>query len=547
MEPNRNRLITLSKNDKTPIIKIIPILFGTFLIVLACKKLEVQRKALLISGSEIEIKARSAKAQASIIDLGQGIIDYGHCWSLSQNPDTSDFRTSLGIKKESGEYISSLFDLLPSTQYYVRAYINNGNEIIYGEETYFTTLDGTKATLSTGKSIIIDSTTISILGKIENLGQGYDTVYYYGHCWSQETLPTIDDNKTEFGPTSIKTEFVSTIENLEAGMIYHARAYAINPAGVSYGDPVPFATSELKVPEVQTIGSINYTLNSITCAGKIISKFGFNIEKKGIYLSSTPEFTDNEITVESSDPGDSFNSLISDLNTNTEYYIRAFAETEVGTGMGEVLKVKTAGLKDIDGNEYRTVKIGNQTWMAENLKTKHYADGTSIENGTGLSVMDDYNAKYYFYYKDDSITYSQLGLYYTWSAVMKGSESSSSNPSGVRGVCPSGWHVPSDNEWMELEMELGMTSHEANSLGFRGDNQGDQIKLDGSSGFNALFGGARAWDGSYFGLNSEAIYRTATQYNDEQVYGRNLNSGPEIGRGTESKLDATNKRCVKDN
>ena len=101
---------------------------------------------------------------------------------------------------------------------------------------------------------------------------------------------------------------------------------------------------------------------------------------------------------------------------------------------------------DIDGNEYKTVKLGNQVWMAENLRTTRYADGTPIPLGTEASL--DVAYRYYPNYNRANV--SKYGYLYNWAAVMNGSASSEANPSGVQGICPDGWHVPSDAEWTEL-------------------------------------------------------------------------------------------------
>jgi uncharacterized protein (TIGR02145 family) len=94
--------------------------------------------------------------------------------------------------------------------------------------------------------------------------------------------------------------------------------------------------------------------------------------------------------------------------------------------------------------------------MSENLKTTHYADGSAMVDGTGAgNYGDDYTTKYYFNYNDNESNAVDYGRLYTWAAVMNGEASSNSNPSGVQGACPSGWHIPSDAEWTELTDYLG--------------------------------------------------------------------------------------------
>ena len=117
-------------------------------------------------------------------------------------------------------------------------------------------------------------------------------------------------------------------------------------------------------------------------------------------------------------------------------------------------------LVDYDGNFYQTVQIGNQVWMTENLKVTHYADGTTIPlvtDNTAWGNLDDNNTdKAYCYYNNDANGEGDIyGTLYTWAAAMNGASSSSANPSGVQGVCPTGWHLPSNAEWTELTDYLG--------------------------------------------------------------------------------------------
>ena len=111
-----------------------------------------------------------------------------------------------------------------------------------------------------------------------------------------------------------------------------------------------------------------------------------------------------------------------------------------------------------DGQEYRIVKIGEQWWMAENLRATHYADGTPItiiESETEWDSLES-TAKAYCWYNNDSSTNAKTyGALYTWTGAMNGSASSNLNPSGVQGVCPIGWHIPANDEWTTLVTYLG--------------------------------------------------------------------------------------------
>ena len=106
------------------------------------------------------------------------------------------------------------------------------------------------------------------------------------------------------------------------------------------------------------------------------------------------------------------------------------------TTVEPVFHCGTSTLTDYDGNVYNTVQIGNQCWMKENMRTMHYSDGSEIQNAHQSNVNGEYIPEY--------------GYLYDWSAVMHGASSSSAVPSGVQGICPTGWHVPSDAEWTQL-------------------------------------------------------------------------------------------------
>jgi hypothetical protein len=112
---------------------------------------------------------------------------------------------------------------------------------------------------------------------------------------------------------------------------------------------------------------------------------------------------------------------------------------------------------DIDGNEYKTIKIGDQNWMAENLKTTHYNDGSDIPTGYSNSEWTQLQTGAYAVYDDDASNADIYGNLYNWYVV-----------DDSRGLCMDGWHVPSDEEFKELEMVLGLSEEEADNEGWRG-------------------------------------------------------------------------------
>jgi uncharacterized protein (TIGR02145 family) len=158
--------------------------------------------------------------------------------------------------------------------------------------------------------------------------------------------------------------------------------------------------------------------------------------------------------------------------------------------------LKTVVVKDVlinsfvdprDGQEYKAVVIGNQVWMAENLNYK--ADTGSYCSGNNPENCEKYGR-----------------LYWNWTAN-EGVIGDPSLPIGKQGICPSGWHMPSDSEWKELEMYLGMSKNEADKLeSFRGKDEGARLKKGGDFGFNALLGGTRNRVGFFDDVDSCGAY-----------------------------------------
>lgn len=214
---------------------------------------------------------------------------------------------------------------------------------------------------------------------------------------------------------------------------------------------------------------------------------------------------------------------------------------------------------DYDGNVYVTIKIGDQVWMASNLRVTHYSDGTEIPHVTGetewKNMGNNSTDKAYCWYNNDQATYgTDWGALYTWAAAMNGAAGSSSNPSGVQGACPTGWHVPSIAEWTELKDFLisdGFTYTQGKALkatsGWDEDDGEDGNGTD-DLGFAAYPGGSRETNYGKFIFGGENGYwRSATESDD------NCDAGIHLGNYRDDifiykylKGNGNSVRCVKD-
>jgi len=215
-----------------------------------------------------------------------------------------------------------------------------------------------------------------------------------------------------------------------------------------------------------------------------------------------------------------------------------------------------------DGQTYEVIPIGSQCWMAENLKY--------LPSVVGPGTISDTDPYYYVYGYDgtnvseakSTENYNTYGVLYNWNAFIDGASSSSSNPSGVQGVCPDGWHVPSDEEWKELEMELGMSQSEADNNGNRGTNEGSKLagnaslwndgELEsnsefGTSGFRALPGASRHSDIGFIGIEYIGEWWSSAEFFSTNVWDRSIHyDGSDIARNYTTKEHGLSVRCVRD-
>lgn len=208
---------------------------------------------------------------------------------------------------------------------------------------------------------------------------------------------------------------------------------------------------------------------------------------------------------------------------------------------------------DIDGNTYETVQIGDQLWMAENLKASRYNNGDSIPTGFSntewLSLFGTATGAFAVY-NDDPLNADIYGFLYNWFAL-----------DDARGICPEGFHIPSDEEWMELEMTLGMSYEEAHLDGHRGTNQGCQLAGNsnlwpfdalvndpefGTSGFNALPGGYRL-QGDYHGIGAYSQFWSYTTNTVISAWSRRLHyTLPGVSRWPSNTVTGSAVRCLRD-
>jgi uncharacterized protein (TIGR02145 family) len=208
---------------------------------------------------------------------------------------------------------------------------------------------------------------------------------------------------------------------------------------------------------------------------------------------------------------------------------------------GSFAQVKDSITDARDGQTYRTVKIGTQTWMAENLKATKYRNGDLIGTTSSPSLKiknEDSAAKYQWVYEGDEQKVAAYGRLYTWHAV-----------TDSRGICPSGWHIPAEADWQALTDFLASDTVACGKMKEKGTahwNEPNEGATNETS-FSALPGGYRSSDGSFDGMGMAGYWWSATENFDTNGWSRVVNwISRNLSRNTENKAYGFSVRCIRD-
>lgn len=332
---------------------------------------------------------------------------------------------------------------------------------------------------------------------------GGATVIERGVCWNTFENPTISYYRTiEDGEMGY---FTSSITELTPNTLYYIRAYATNEAGTGYGNQITFTTILVLPSSLTTRTVSSITASGAVSGGNITDDGGGTITEKGVCWSTTenPSIS-NSKTIDGSGK-EGFNSYITDLDPVTTYYVRAYSTNGSGTSYGNQLSFTTTAeennpvifnpdltynsVSDVNGNSYKTIQIGNQVWMAENLKCTNYNDGSAIANIIDDVSWNSVTTGAYCWYNNDISNKEIYGALYNWYSL------------STEKLCPTGWHIPDDAEWMTLIDNIGGMAvaggkmKEISTIHWLNPNTG----ATNESGFTGLPGGVRSVEG-YFNL-----------------------------------------------
>ncbi len=311
------------------------------------------------------------------------------------------------------------------------------------------------------------------------------------------------------------------------------------------------------LPDVTTDMISGITQTTAVSGGKVINNGGADVTARGVCWSTAEKPTISPNKTSDGTGNGVFASSITGLTANTKYYVCAYATNSEGTGYGNEVSFSTSPLtiSDADGNTYATVSIGTQIWMAENLKTTKYNDGTAAIPNITDTPWENLTSGAYCWFNNNIVNKTNYGALYNWYAV------------GTGKLCPTGWHVATDLEWTTLEnflitngynydgtisgnkiaKSLAATIYwEASSISGAVGNT-DYTANRNKTGFTALPGGYRSRLDNYFGdFGSYGTWWSSTEDGTIGAWSRTMAfNKSSLDTYSNNRKDGFSVRCVK--
>jgi uncharacterized protein (TIGR02145 family) len=396
---------------------------------------------------------------------------------------------------------------------------------------------------------VITTNTISAITQTTALSGGNVTsdggasIITCGVCWSTISGPTtaLSTKTTDNPGTGI---FTSSLTALSESTVYYVKAYATNSAGTAYGNELTFTTSAVPstVPEATTgvtavAGNAQATVTFIAPVnngGSVITGYTVTSSPGGLTAIGTASPI-----------------IVNGLTNGIAYTFTVIATNAMGSSVASSASnsvTPTAPITDNDGNVYHAVTIGTQVWLAENLKTTKYNDGTAIPNITDNSVWVALTTGAYCDHSNTPDNSNIYGRLYNW-YVVDNNPATKVASNGGKNVCPTGWHVPNDDEWTTLINSLGGESIGGGKLKEIGLTRWltPNIGATNETGFTALPAGSRNEDGSCDGIGVLGDWWSSTEYSATIAGGRYVTYDDAVVLKDEvSKIDGISVRCVRD-
>ena len=456
--------------------------------------------------------------------------------------DNTDYESGFKIERDSGTGFGEIGTVLSDATEYTDSGLSLGQNYNYRVAAYTSvnTSAWVTVTAATEFPAPSDLSATAISDSEVQLAWVDNTSYETGFKIER------DDGS---GFTEIATVLSDVTEYTDTALTFD-QTYSYRVAAYTTGNTSSWATiiaaTEFPAPTNLSATAISDSEIELTWTDNTGYELGFKIERDagsgfteiGTVLSDVTEYTDSGLEY-----GTEYTYRIAGYTAENQSEFSATATATATTGV----------VIDYDGNIYQIIQIGDQFWMAENLKVTHYRDGTAITNVTDSGTWGTLTTEAYCIYNNNgSNEIDTYGALYNWYAV-----------ADIRNIAPNGWHVPTNDEWEELEMALGRSPNESDSTGYRGTNEGSKLAGNadlwdsgvllndsefGSSGFTALPGGYRHYpSGNYYYQGSMAYFLSATSEQSGRAWCFNLHyDDSRVYRSTHYKSHGFAVRLLRD-
>ena len=386
-----------------------------------------------------------------------------------------------------------------------------------------------------------------------------------GIIWSISTNPTVALTTKTIDGTGIGN-FISNLTGISANTTYFVRAYATNSAGTGYGNEITFTTTS-PAATITTLNCSGSTNNGTMTAGAM----AINVNSLVPYVGGNGASYSGQSVPSTGVVGLTATLAAGTLENGSGTLTYAITGSPATSGtasfalsiggqtctLTRTVESAQNTVTDASGNTYPTVTIGTQVWMAENLRTFKYRDGSNISVVTddtqwANNINTGVTSPMMCWYKNDSATYNanKFGALYNWYVI-------NSTTNGNKNLCPTGWHVPTDAEWTTLINFLDPNADGGNNSN---NTAGGKMKSTGtqywqspntdatnSSGWSGLPGGYRNANGTFYQDGYFGYWWSSSQDNTDDALDRNLiyNSG-NVNGFISNKSIGYSVRCVKD-
>lgn len=454
---------------------------------------------------------------------GSEILEYGFYYDTRPDPQINGEKISFYDETGLGNFAGQVPGLIPNRTYYYRVFAKNKRDEAIGYQHHFKTKwaaeiidfpDTLNYLYNTDISVVLDTLSDSLKVICTD-----DDEFMIPVAWSIDAEDSLEIGNNEIIGT---LSFPDSIEN--PNFLSAKVTVTMEEPEMIQIDSIVFAPDTL----YYTVDSTNNIYDLLPDTTQIID---INNKVYNCYVSWLIQDTDSNEYLDTLDAAGTIHLPLGYEQAEPVKYLVMHSNI-----------VLTKNLIDYDGNTYQVVKIGNQLWMAENLKSTHYANGNPISES--------------YYYNNDTTLLNAYGCLYTWDAVMNGAYSNNDNPGTIQGVCPDGWHVPSQDEWEELIDSLGGIYNAGAELkstqtetGKHPSWKSPNTGATNQTGFNGLPGGK--FDSSWYGSFSELQYAaywwssTAGSYSNA-LYIKAVYNSKSATLNNEDNTSGMSVRCVKD-